>query len=97
MNQVSSLKDRCVVQLNLSKDLRDFKVNGKNRSGEMYVETTYLDIDGNFSKDSFEKAENAFIVGDLEGQFSVKLDYTDGSTEFLKTFCSENTYLVEQL
>ena len=97
MNQVSSLKDRCLVQINLSKDLRDFKANGKNRTGEMYVETTYLDIDGNFSRDSFEKADKVFIVGDLEGQFNVKLDYTDGSTEFMKTFCSENTYLVEQL
>ena len=37
------------------------------------------------------------IVGDMEGQFNVKLDYTDGSTEFLKTFCSEGSYLIEQL
>lgn len=97
MNQVSSLKDRCVVQINLMKDLREIKANGKNRSGEMFVETSYLDKDGNFSRDSAEMAEKVFIVGDLEGQFNVKLDYTDGSTEFLKTFCSEGTYLVEQL
>lgn len=97
MNQVNSLKEHCVVQLNLSKDLRGFTANGKNRSGEMFVETTYLDKDGNFTRDSFEYADKAFIVGDMEGQFSVKLDYTDGSSEFLKTFCSEGTYLVEQL
>ncbi|MDD4974686.1 MAG: hypothetical protein PHY93_10075 [Bacteriovorax sp.] len=97
MNQVSGLKDRCVVQINLSKDLREIKANGKNRSGEMFVETSYLDKDGNFSRDSFEMAEKAFIVGDMEGQFNIKLDYTDGSTEFLKTFCSEGSYLVEQL
>ena len=97
MNQISSLKERCVVQVNLSKDLREFKANGKNRSGEMFVETSFLDKDGNFSKDSSELAEKAFIVGDMEGLMNVKLDYTDGSTEFLKTFCSEGTYLVEQL
>ncbi|MGZ3790264.1 MAG: hypothetical protein ACXVLQ_17155 [Bacteriovorax sp.] len=97
MNHVSSLKDRCVVQVNLSKDLREMKANGKNRSGEMFVETSYLDKDGNFSRDSAEMAEKAFIVGDMEGQFNVKLDYTDGSTEFLKTFCSEGSYLIEQL
>lgn len=97
MNQVSSLKDRCVVQINLSKDLREVKANGKNRSGEMFVETSYLDKDGNFSRDSSELADKAFIVGDMEGQFNIRLDYTDGSTEFLKTFCSEGTYLVEQL
>lgn len=96
MNQVSSLKERCVVQVNLSKDIREIKANGKNKSGEMYVETSFLDNDGNFSRDS-ERAEKAFIVGDLEGVFNVRLDYTDGSTEFLKTFCSEGTYLVEQL
>lgn len=96
MNQVTSLKERCVVQVNLSKEIRELKVNGKNRSGEMFVETSYLDADGNFSRDS-ERSETAFIVGDMEGQFNVRLDYTDGSTEFLKTFCSEGTYLVEQL
>jgi hypothetical protein len=97
INQVSSLKDRCVVQINLSKDLREIKANGKNRSGEMFVETSYLDKDGNFSRDTAEMAEKVFIVGDMEGQFNVKLDYTDGSTEFLKTFCTEGSYLVEQL
>ena len=97
VNQVSSLKERCVVQLNLSKDLREIKANGKNRSGEMFVETTFLDKDGNFSRDNSELAEKAFIVGDMEGLFNVKLEYTDGSTEFLKSFCSEGSYLVEQL
>ena len=97
MNQINSLKDRCVVQVNLSKDLRDLKVNGKNRSGEMFVETSSLDRDGNFTKDNFEGAEKLFITGDLEGIFSMKLDYTDGTSEFVKTFCSEGTYLVEQL
>ncbi|MFA6237194.1 MAG: hypothetical protein WC635_07700 [Bacteriovorax sp.] len=95
-NDVSSLKERCVVQINLSKDLREIKANGKNRSGEMFVETSFIDKDGNFSRDS-ELAEKAFVVGDLEGLFNVRMDYTDGSTEFLKTFCSEGTYLVEQL
>jgi hypothetical protein len=96
-NQISSLKDRCVVQVNLSKDLREVRASGKNRSGEMFVETSFLDKDGNFSADNSELADKMFIVGDLEGQFNLKLDYTDGSTEFLKTFCSEGTYLVEQL
>lgn len=96
MNQVNSLKERCIVQVNLSNNIREIKANGKNRSGEMFVETSFIDNDGNFSRDS-ELAEKAFIVGDMEGLFNVRLDYTDGSTEFLKTFCSEGTYLVEQL
>ena len=96
MNQISNIKDRCVVQVNLSKDLREVKTSGKNRSGEMFVETSFLDKDGNFSNES-EMSEKIFVVGDQEGQFNMRLDYTDGSTEFLKTFCSEGAYLVEQL
>ena len=96
MNQVSSLRDRCVVQLNLSKDIREIKSSGKNKNGEMFVETNFLDKDGNFSNES-EMAEKVFIIGDMSGQFGVRLDYTDGTTDFLKTFCSEGTYLVEQL
>jgi hypothetical protein len=96
MNQVNSLKEQCIVQINLSKDIKELKANGKNQSGEMFIDTTYLDNDGNFTKDS-ELAEKIFIVGDKEGLFNVKLDYTDGSTEFLKSFCSQNSYLIEQL
>lgn len=96
INNVNDLKERCIVQVNLSKDIRDLKASGKNRSGEMYVETSFLDKDGNFSNDS-ELSEKAFIVGDMEGQFGVRVEYSDGSSEFLKTFCSEGTYLVEQL
>jgi len=97
INDVSSLKDRCIVQINLTKDLREIHANGKNRTGEMYVETTYLDKEGSFSRENLELAEKLFVVGDLEGQFNIKLDYTDGSTNFLKTFCSQGSYLVEQL
>ncbi|MEA9354809.1 hypothetical protein SHI21_01255 [Bacteriovorax sp. PP10] len=96
-NELSELGERCMVQINLKKDLRDIKVSGKNRSGEMFAETSFLDTEGNFTRDSSELAEKAFVSGDLEGIFSVRLDYADGTTDFLKTFCSEGAYLIEQL
>ena len=97
MNDISSIKDRCIIQLNLTKDLKEIRANGKNRSGEMYIETSFLDREGSFSKENFELAEKIFVVGDLEGQINIKLDYTDGSTQYLKTFCSQSDYLLEQL
>lgn len=97
VNRVNSLKDHCVVQINLAKDLVGMTANGKNLSGEMFVETSFLDKDGNFSHENADNADKAFVVGEMEGQINVKFDYTDGSSQFLKTFCSEGTYLVEQL
>lgn len=96
-NDLSELGERCMVQVNLTKDLRDIKANGKNKNGEMFVETSFLDRDGNFSRDNSELSEKIFISGDMEGIFNIRLDYTDGSTDFLKTFCSEGSYLIEQL
>lgn len=96
-NELNELGSRCMVQINLTKDLRDIKVGGKNMSGEMFAETSFLDNDGNFSRDNSELSEKVFVTGDMEGIFNVRLDYTDGSTDFLKTFCSEGSYLVEQL
>lgn len=97
VNELSELGERCMVQINLKKDIRNIKISGKNRSGEMFAETSFLDNDGNFSRDNSELAEKIFVTGDLEGIFSARLDYSDGSTDFLKTFCSEGSYLVEQL
>lgn len=96
-NQVSSLKDRCVVQINLGKELREIKAAGKNRSGEMFLEVSSMDRDGVFTSDNVELAEKVFLVGDQEGLVNARLEYTDGSSEFLKTYCSEGTYLIEQL
>ena len=96
-NDMDELGQRCIVQINLSKDIRDLKVNGKNKAGEMFTETSFLDNDGNFSTDNLEISEKIFLVGDMEGQFNAKLEYTDGSTQFLKTYCSEGKYIVEQL
>lgn len=96
-NELSELGQRCMVQINLTKDLRDFKVSGKNRSGEMFAETSFLDNDGNFSRDNSELSEKVFVTGDLEGLFNIRLDYTDGTVDFLKTYCSEGSYLIEQL
>jgi hypothetical protein len=97
VNEVSSLRDHCVVQINLSKELKEFTINGKNKSGEMYTETTFLDDSGKFSKTDSEQVEKIFVVGDMEGMFGAKLEYSDDSIQFLKTYCSEGSYIIEQL
>lgn len=103
INKVLEQKDmkilgqRCLIQVNLSKDIRDIKANGKNKQGEMFVELNYLDNDGNFSNETPELAEKVFIGGDQEGLIGIRVDYSDGSSGFLKSYCSEGSYLVEQL
>jgi hypothetical protein len=94
---LNQLGERCLLQINLSKDVRNIVVNGKNKSGEMFVESIYLDNEGVFSSDSAELAEKVFVTGDQEGIMAARIDYADGSTDFLKSYCSQGSYLVEQL
>jgi len=63
----------------------------------MFLEVSSMDRDGVFSSDNVELAEKIFLAGDQEGLISARLEYSDGSIEFLKTYCSEGTYLIEQL
>jgi hypothetical protein len=96
-NQVSSLDERCLVQVNLTKEVSDIKTAGKNATGDMFVETSFLDVEGKMNKEGPELAEKLFIMGEQEGIMSLFVNYTDGTSEALKTFCSNNTFLVEQL
>ena len=94
---LNQLGERCMLQINLSKDIRSILINGKNKSGEMFVESVYLDNEGEFSTNSPEMAEKVFVTGDQEGILSARLDYSDGTTDYLKSFCTQGSYLVEQL
>ncbi len=97
VHEIENMGQRCMVQVNVNKDLKYIEVNGKNSKGEMLVETTYLDRDGNFSTDNMEWAEKIFFLGDLEGMFNAKIEYVDGSVHYLKTFCSQGSYIIEQI
>lgn len=97
MANLNTLNERCMVQINLKKQIDDIKIGGKNLAGEMFIQKMFLDAEGNFSEENFELAEKIFISGDMEGVINAKLEYSDGSSEILKTFCSQGSYLVEQL
>jgi hypothetical protein len=96
-NKVSELSERCLVQINLNQEAKEVKVGGKNKTGEMDIQIMYLDKDGNFSSENPEYSEKAFVLGDQEGLINAKIEYTNGSSEYLKTFCSEGSYIIEQL
>ena|GEM_PF-2142535 len=96
-HQLNSLQNACMVQINISKPLRNVNFFGETKRGPMGIVQSYLDEDGEFNYDPSEMASHIFLIGDLQGTISGKLEYADGSYDFIQTFCSSNTYLVEQL
>jgi hypothetical protein len=94
LNKVSS---NCLVQLNLSKSASELNFNGQSKNGNMRMQVKILDNDGIFYTDLSKESKKVFMLGEEQGIISIKIKYYDGTEDYLQSYCSDSTYLVEQL
>jgi hypothetical protein len=92
-----SLENTCMIQVNFKNQVAQIEAFGESNKGPMALISTYLDNDGVWSQEATELTEQMFIAGDERGAISLRVEYLDGSKDYLQTFCSYDTYLVEQL
>jgi hypothetical protein len=100
-----NLKNHCVVQVNLSRKLDKVFVGSESVNASLAVFPQMLDANGKFYESASEKTRKVIVVGESQashdvsqdGRINFKLQYVDGSIEYLGSYCSPNTYLVEQL
>lgn len=99
------LGNRCIVQLNLDAPVADFFVGSESAGSNLVTSTQILDQDGKFYDSVGPKSNKILILGEnhapadqsRDGKINIKIDYLDGSSRFVTSYCSPNTYLVEQL
>jgi hypothetical protein len=63
----------------------------------MSLDRFYLEKNGSLSEEETPLSTKLFILGDQQGIINVKVEYQDKTTDYLQTFCSPETYLLEQL
>ncbi len=95
--EIGDLDGRCLIQININKEIGDVKYAGKNVGGEMFVSALYLDQDGKLNETEFEYSDKMFIVGEGQGIINTWISYTDGTVEAVKSYCASGAYLLEQL
>jgi hypothetical protein len=101
----SKLGNRCLVQVNLTKKAQKVDVASESIGQSLMTSTQMLDTDGKFYDSLSDKTRKIIIIGEGQGsadvsmdsKINIKIQYQDGSTQFLNSYCSPNTYLVEQL
>lgn len=101
----SKLGNRCLVQLNLRGKASRIEVQPESVAESLMTYTQMLDNDGKFYDSLSEKTEKIIIVGEshaskeisADGRINVKIEYENGTSQYLNSYCSPNTYLVEQL
>ena len=95
--KIDGVGSNCLVQINLPKQAKELYFNGQSKSGAMRMQVRILDEDGIFYTDLSNESEKIFLLGEEQGIINVKVRYVDGSSDYLQSYCSDNTYLVEQL
>jgi hypothetical protein len=101
----SKLGNRCLIQMNLKKKALKVDVAAESVGSSLMTYTQILDADGKFYDSVSPKSKKVIVVGENQGapefghdgKVNFKISYEDGSVEFLGSYCSPNTYLVEQL
>lgn len=101
----AKLANRCMIQINLTKKAERFDVAAESVADSLSVTTQVLDNDGKFYDSISEKTQKIVVIGESDGsehispdaKVNLKIQYQDGTVQFLNSYCSPNTYLVEQL
>ena len=101
----AKLGNRCMVQVNLTKKAVKMDVAAESVGSSLVTYTQVLDADGKFYDSLGEKSRKIIVVGEnqgaqeysQDGRINLKITYQDGSIQYLGSYCSPNTYLVEQL
>lgn len=94
---LDSLSNHCMIQLNLSEPVKNILFDGEDRVGPMDVKLHYLDEDGVLSEEPSLLTKHAFLVGVGQGVINMQVEFLGGSKLVAQSFCSDGTYLVEQL
>ena len=95
--EIDSIENQCMIQINFEKPIVDFTYSSESLKGPIPFEVLYLDKDGMFNTDASDYAKKVFLIGDTSGSVNFKVEYADNSKDYFQSFCSPNTFLVEQL
>lgn len=99
------LGNRCIIQINIDAPVANFNIASESAGNGLMTSSQVLDQDGKFYDSAGPKSNKIIILGEnfgsldqnQDGKVNIKLEYLDGTTRYLSSYCSPNTYLVEQL
>jgi hypothetical protein len=97
---IDGLNGGCLIQVNLSKTPKSLSYTGYSDKGPMIFDFKSLDLDGEFYDEVGIETTKLFFLGnevDTYGMINMRVDYNDGSSDIIQSFCSVNSYMVEQL
>ena len=95
----------CLIQVNLDRPAKKYDVMAESHQETHVSYALVLDKDGGFYESMGEDSKKLFIMSESQAgeaftqnaKINIKIDFLDGTSKTFSSFCSPNTYLVEQL
>ena len=95
----------CLIQVNLDRPAKKYDVMAESHQETHVSYAMVLDKDGGFYESMGEDSKKLFIMSESQAgeaftqnaKINIKIDFLDGTSKTFSSFCSPNTYLVEQL
>ncbi len=103
--KLSSGSQSCVVQVNLDRPAKSYRVLAESHDQAHVSFGLVLDKDGKFYDSLGENSRRLFLMSESQGgarqsenaRLNIRLEYQDGTFRSFQTYCSPHAYLVEQL
>ena len=95
--EIEDLTGLCLVQVNFKDRVKKLNVEGKDGVNYIPLDFIYMDGEGLFSEELSPLAVQGFILSDQVGVLSMEVQYESGMRDYLNSYCSSSTYLIEQL
>jgi hypothetical protein len=100
-----TLSNMCLVQMNLNKKINSIDIGRESQDSSSEIKVQYIDKNGKFYNSASSQTHKIIISGEMmdnhgdqtDSKINIKINYQDNSTQFMSSYCSPNTYLVEQL
>lgn len=92
---LGSMEENCIVEIRPSKKIKNIRFDSFDNKGKMPTDLYYFDEDGMFDLEPSELTTKAYFIGDGPGVIYSEIEYIDGKKDYLKTYCSNKTYLIE--
>ena len=90
------MRDKCIVQINLSKKIESVRAMNSDGGKISQVDIISVSKTGELSPAVSKDTEKVFLIGYDNGIIDYRIFRTDKLNQLGQAYCSKNTYLVEQ-
>ena len=94
---LADLSGVCLIQVNFRDGVKALNITGGDGESSIPVDQIFIDNDGRFSEEISPRAIQGFFTSDQFGVVSLRVEYENGKEDYLNSYCSSSTYIIEQL